>query len=246
MLPSQPNNSLILGFACFQEIVGAEGPLGSRELARRLGVTPTRANRILGTLAHIGMVEKTAKSKYGVGPGVHVLAAQGMKASRLLPVALPALLEWRKEGFTVALGVLWREKVSYLFHERPWQNFEEALALHEPWPVEYSSLGMALLAAQPGKITAPPPQANHGANLLPGQGFAASIKEARRTGYALRRYTSGEVSIGVAIGVPAVAGIAVSNPYLSDDAIPLLAARLTKAAEEMARRLAQPLPRKKK
>lgn len=240
MLPAQPNNSLLMGFECFQQIAGSSTPLGPREVGRRLGISATRASRILGTLAHIGMVKKTAQHKYQAGPGVHVLAAQSLKASGLLPAALPLLLPFRQEGLTIALGVCWDGRVSYLFHERPWQGFEESIGVHDTYPAEYSSLGIAWLAAQPGKVTRPVlREDDNPGKLLPGQEFQASIREARHLGYAVRLYASGETSIGVTIGHPAFAGIAISGPHLGRDAVPALAARLTEAAAQIEERLPQ-------
>lgn len=218
---AQLNHSLIQGITCLQYIASTERPIGSRELARTLQMTHTRANRVLGTLAHIGLVERTADRKYRPGPALHVLSAQSMKGSGLLPAALPHLMEFRAEGVTVAIGVLWRGQVCYLYHQRPWQSMEAAIGMHELYPAEQSSLGLALIAT-----TLAPEQVR--------PDLQAAIEHVQREGYAVVRYPGGEVSIGVAIGHPPLAGMAVSGKHIGEEAIAGIARRLQSAAEQIA------------
>jgi len=82
--------------------------VGGRELARELGLEPTRVNRLLRTLAHLGLAQQDDRRKYRRGPGIHVLAAQAKFRSGLLRRAMPVLESLRRFEFTVALGVLWR------------------------------------------------------------------------------------------------------------------------------------------
>lgn len=220
-MPAQLNHSLIHGITCLQVVASAERPLGSREVARMLEMTHTRANRLLGTLAHIGLVEQSSDRKYRPGPALHVLAAQSMKGSRLLAKALPHLLALRQDGFTVALGVLWRGQVCYLFHERPWQPVEAAIAMHELYPAHRSSLGVALLAHHVAPEQATPE-------------LREAIAHVHREGYAVLRFADGEMSIGVAIGRPPLAGMAVSGRHIGAEFIPQIARRLSAAAEEIA------------
>src|SRR5687768_12021147 len=78
---SQANQSIIDGISVLQALATSEEPVGSRELARRLGLENTRVNRLLKTLAAIGMAEQNVVRKYSPGPGMHVLAAQSLYAS---------------------------------------------------------------------------------------------------------------------------------------------------------------------
>jgi DNA-binding IclR family transcriptional regulator len=195
--------------------------MGSRELARQMGMTHSRINRLLSTLARIGLVEQTAQRKYRPGPGLHVLAAQSMKGSRLLPAALPHLMELRSEGLTVALGVLWRRQVCYLFHRRPSQSLETAIGLHELYPAERSSIGVALLAS-----SMPPQEAS--------PDLREALEHVRREGFAIVRYPGGEVSIGVSVGQPPLAAIAVSGKQLDESTIPPIARRLQAIAQQIA------------
>ena len=214
-MPVQPNASLITGLACLQAVASARRPLGVREAARALGLTHTRANRLLGTLADLGLVAQDAQRKYRPGPGIHVLAAQSLVGSRLLPAALPVLRELRREGFTVALGVLWREQVCYLVHARPGQAVDEAIGSHELVDAERSSLGMVLLSLQTSKRS----------------GELAEIRQRR---HAVLRFPNGEVSIGVPLGDPVIAGIAVSAPRIGEEHTAAIAAELHQAARRIA------------
>lgn len=239
--PAQPNNSLINGIGCLQGVVGAGEAVGSREVARRMGLTHTRVNRLLGTLAHMGLLERDADRKYRPGPALHALAAQSMMASRLLPSALPALQKLRSDGYTVALGTLWEGKVCFLFHERPWQSMEEAILRHELWPAQLTSVGVALLAHQSGSLAKlePGPEAAR-ARLLPGHEPKQVVAFARKNGYAVLRFVGDVVSIGVAIGTPPIAGLAVSGQHIGDEFIPAIAEKLHASAADILARIAEP------
>ncbi len=50
-LNAQPNHSLIDGFNVLQALASIDEPIGGRKLARLLDLEPTRANRLLKTLA---------------------------------------------------------------------------------------------------------------------------------------------------------------------------------------------------
>lgn len=147
-LPAQPNQSLIDGLACLQEIAVAGEPVGSRELARRLGMEPTRVNRLIKTLAHLGLAAQTASRKYAAGPAIHVLATQTIYASGLLPRAIRIIRHLQRTGCYVALGVLWRDQVSYLFHAEPARPVEEGIGRAGLYPATRSAIGMVLLSAQ--------------------------------------------------------------------------------------------------
>jgi DNA-binding IclR family transcriptional regulator len=143
---AQPNQSLIDGIATLQALATSEAPVGGRELARRLGFDPTRVNRLLKTLASLGIARQTANRKYTAGPGMHVLAAQSLFASGLIRHALPALESLRRFNHTVAMGVLWRDNVSYLYHAPPGLASADALGRIGLYPATRGGIGLALLA----------------------------------------------------------------------------------------------------
>lgn len=214
-MPAQPNASLANGLACLQAVVSAGRPLGTREAARQLGLTHTRANRLLGTLADLGLVAQDEQRKYRPGAGIHVLAAQSLMGSGLLRTALPELRGLRQEGFTVALGVLWKGMVCYLIHARPGQAFDESIGAHEVVEAGRSTIGMALMSLRSGHLP-------------------TDLAATRKRGFGLLHFPDGEVSIGVPVGDPAVAGLAVSAKRLGEEHIAAIAGDLRAAAQRIA------------
>ena len=145
-MSAQPNQSLIDGISTLQALASAEAPVGCRELGRQLGIDATKVNRLLKTLAYLGIARQTANRKYTAGPGMHVLAAQSLFASGLVRSALPQLERLRRFGHTVAMGVLWNDSVSYLFHAPPGIEASRGLGRIGLLPATTSGIGVALLA----------------------------------------------------------------------------------------------------
>lgn len=204
--PAQPNQSLVNGLDCLLSLASSPEPVGGRELARALDMEPTRVNRLLGTLAYLGLAQQTADRKYYAGPGLHVLAAMSLRGSRLLGVSLPHLrdLSLRLEK-GVSLGVLWRRHVCYLFHGMG-NDLAAAVAGQDLYPAEDSSIGRVLLAALgPETVRARYDEGMTGATsiseLISGLPLWQSRGWAEGVGHA--------PSLAVPIGNPPVAAIAV-------------------------------------
>lgn len=149
MLPAQPNQSLIDGLACLQNLAAQRGSIGVRELARQLDLEPTRAHRLIRTLAHLGLAEQDADRRYRPGPGIHVLAAQAMFGSGLIRRALGPLSQLHELGLIVAMGVLWRDHVAYLYHGEPDMTPQQAIGRVGLHPADRSSIGKVLTAKTP-------------------------------------------------------------------------------------------------
>ena len=115
-LPAQKVDGLIDGMALLEELAAHREPVAGVELARRLGMSPVRVNRLLKTFAYLGYAHRTSSRKYVPGPALHVLAAESLATSGLLRNAYPYLENLSRMVPTVALGVLWKEKVCSLFH----------------------------------------------------------------------------------------------------------------------------------
>jgi DNA-binding IclR family transcriptional regulator len=227
MFPAQPNQSLIDGLSVLQALTAAATPVGSRQLARDLGLEPTRVNRLAKTLAALGFLRQTPDRKYMVGPGVHVLAAQSLHASGLLQVALPVLEGLHETGYTVALGVLWRNQVSYLYHGRRGMTAAEALGTTGLYPAASSGIGHVLLAAlADAEIATRCPQ--EASTLLP------ALADVRSRGWAhvVRRERPVEATLAVPIGVAPYAALALAGTLTRGDAARLLP-RLLDAARRI-------------
>lgn len=207
-------------------------PTGSRELARLLGLEPTRVNRLLGTLAHLGLAGRTPGRKYIPGPGLHVLAAMSLRGSRLLSAALPRLerLGRAEPHFSVALGVLWRRHVAYLYFAGPGEEPQVAIASRGLFPAEKSSIGLVMLAARGQKEVR---------ELFKGEPEAevkkllGHVRSARKQGWAL----VGGRTLGVGIGSPPVAGLALAGELNAKNRMRLVR-HLTGTADLIARDLA--------
>ena len=202
--PAQKVNGLIDGLAALQELALMERPISCLELSNKLNISHVRANRLLKTLAYLGFAYRSSSRKYEVGPAMHILSAQSMRASGLLKKLFHDLESLGASGKTVALGVLWKGDVCYLYHRNPGADLIDGIAGAPLRPSFDSSIGMALLA----KLTdenirslCPQERINY---------ILESVREIREKGYAVIEY-SDHKSLAVKIGDPAYAAIAVSN-----------------------------------
>lgn len=223
MLPAQPNHSLIDGLSVLQALAVAAEPVGSREMARRLDLDPTRVNRLLKTLEHLGVARQMPDRRYVPGPAMHVLSVQALYGSGLIRVAVPVLESLLPLGYSVAMGVLWREHVCYLYHARTGTPAAEALGHMRLYPAEESGIGVALLAAGDGRPDVPALARRHDLRVR--------IAEAKKRGYAYVRRSSSplDASLGVAVGERPYAAIALAGAIKATEA-KSLAACLREAA----------------
>lgn len=211
-LPAQPVKGLIDGLAVLQAIAASDSPLSGKALAQELGLEVTRVNRLLKTLAHLGMLYRTNSRQYISGPGMHILAAQSLHGSGLLQCALPYLEQLTKYNHIVALGVLWRVYASYLYHWEPNITSKiEAIGHMSLFPATQSSVGMILLAEKSDEdILQILPHKD-----IPGYGddvqaALIDIQKFRKQRYAQEFY-KGNRSLAVKLGNPAYAAIALSG-----------------------------------
>jgi DNA-binding IclR family transcriptional regulator len=143
---SQLNLSLIDGIEVLQGLASYEEPVGCRELARYLELDTTRVNRLLRTLVFVGFARQTKDRKYTTGPAMLVLAAQGLFSSGVTQKAIKPLEELRAYGLVVAMGVLWHDKVTYIYHSLPNMGTESPLGRLGYFPATECGVGMSLLA----------------------------------------------------------------------------------------------------
>jgi DNA-binding IclR family transcriptional regulator len=212
--PAQINQGLRDGIECLLEIAAMERPVGSRELARHLKQDHTRVNRIISTLAFMGLAEQTTDRKYIPGPGLLVLAGLSLRSSPLYRCAMPHLEELGiATGYQIALGLRWRTNVCYLYHGHAQEHAALGIASEGLYPADRSSIGLMLLSQLPPRELKALYQGSP-AGLLQHPDMKTLIervRDARAAGYAIA--PNGR-SIAVALGQPAVAGIAL---YRSED-----------------------------
>ena len=235
-LNAQPNQSLIDGITTLQALATSPEPVGCRELARRLNADPTKINRLLKTLAYLGIARQTANRKYTAGPGMHVLAAQSLFASGLIRRALPVLEGLRRFGHTVALGVLWGDSVSYLFHAPPGIEASRGLGRIGLLPATTSGIGMVLLSELDDEEVRELYKDHQDIPMFP-EGIdqlLVKLAEVRCLGYA-RVHVADERDhhvVAVSTGDPAHAGIALSG-WIPEASTEELVAALREAAPEI-------------
>jgi len=232
---AQPNQSLIDGILTLQALASASEPVGCRELARQLGANTTRVNRLLKTLAYMGIVRQTSDRKYAPGPGMHVLAAQSLFASGLIRRALPELERLRRFGHTVAMGVLWNDSVSYLFHAPPGIEAARGLGRIGLLPATTSGIGVVLLAQLPDDEVREI-YADRDIPMFPDgvESLLATLAKTRKQGYA-RVHVADDRDhhiVAVASGEPVVAGLAMSG-WIPESATAELVQALRLAALEI-------------
>lgn len=234
-LNAQPNKSLIDGITTLQALATSPDPVGSRELARRLDIDPVKVNRLLKTLAYLGIARQTADRKYTAGPGMHVLAAQSLFASGLIRHALPVLENLRRFGHTVALGVLWQDSVSYLFHAPPGIEAARGLGRIGLLPATTSGIGIVLLSEHEDDDVRELYQDRELPMFPEGiEQLLAKLAEVRRLGYARVHVADARDHhvVAVSTGDPAHAGVAMSG-WIPEAATAPLVDALRAAATEI-------------
>ena len=198
-MSSQPNQSLIDGIRCLQYLVSSGRAIGCRELARLMGINTTRVNRLLMTMASIGLTMQDEQRRYLPGPGIHALAAQSIRGSALFSQALPRLERHAPKDIVVALGVLWEDQVIYIWHSAPGTQMSQALAGFHMLPAWQSVIGMALLAAESDEALI--------ARFTPEQWLqlAPHIQQQREQGHVVWHHDDGEVSMAQPLGAHSAA-----------------------------------------
>lgn len=206
-MSSQPNQSLIDGIRCLQYLVACGRAIGCRELARDLNMNASRVNRLLMTMSGIGLTRQDEKRRYLPGSGIHALAAQAMRGSSLFRKSLEVLTEHAPRDHVVALGVLWENKVVYLYHAKPGQHDYQALVDYQIQPAHLSVLGIVLLADYTDERLAQVLEKEELAAVAP------LIAQYRENGSLVWRRENGEFRFGVRIHATDQTALAFSGLY---------------------------------
>ena len=160
--------------------------LGTNELARQLGVNPSNASRLLGTLRAAGLVDRAAAD----GPwrlGLHLvaLADHALAALDVRELARPAMRQLAAEtGETVTLSVsAGAESVTVEFV--PGAGSVVSVAqLGRPSVAHATATGKVMLAFGDAPLPEGELEIYTERTITRSQELAAVIKEARRLGYA--------------------------------------------------------------
>jgi DNA-binding IclR family transcriptional regulator len=211
VLPSQPILGLIDGMEVLQLLASVGRPMSGVEISKDLNIEKTKVNRILKTLAFLGFTMPSSNRKYTLGPAIHVLSAQLLHGSGLVKNALKYLIELTELNVVVAMGVLWHDKVTYIYHWQPGMLPAEGLGSMDLFPATQSSIGLALLAEKSNDEIAGIVNLN---GSIPGQSskedFFKEVDFVRTEGYAKAMFENHQ-SIGIRLGNPGYAAVALAH-----------------------------------
>jgi DNA-binding IclR family transcriptional regulator len=211
VLPSQPILGLIDGMEVLQLLASEGRAMSGVEISKELNIEKTKVNRILKTLAFLGFTTASNNRKYALGTAIHVLSAQLLHGSGLVKNALKYLIELTELNVVVAMGVLWRDKVTYIYHWQPGYLPSEGLGSMDLFPATQSSIGLALLAEKTDEEIA---RIINLEKRIPGQSskedFFSAIDFVRNEGYAKALFENHQ-SIGIRLGNPGYAAIALAH-----------------------------------
>lgn len=102
----RPIASVARALALLDELAGSDAGLGVNELARRIGVNPSTASRLLATLESGGMVQRDGQGPYRLGLRLVMLADRVLSGLDLQALARPLLVDLMEStGETATLSV---------------------------------------------------------------------------------------------------------------------------------------------
>ncbi|MEM2915595.1 MAG: hypothetical protein QXH91_09410 [Candidatus Bathyarchaeia archaeon] len=212
-IPQQPNYSVWAAIEILQFIVGVGRPVGCTEISQSLNLDLTRTNRLLKTLAAIEILQQNRRRQYLPGPGLHILTAFALRGSGLLQSAIPEIEKViQTYHHPIALGVLWRLSVCYLYYGRENQTVYLSIAGHHLFPAWQSSIGIILSSQYSDTILQQLLENPYPFALLPEhtkQEFLQRVSEARSKQYALH-----PEGTSLAIALPRIprVGLAIVGP----------------------------------
>lgn len=186
-------------------------PLRLAEVAAHLGVAPSTAHRLLGSLRYHGFVIQEGRAgRYGPGPALLELAMAATASIDIRRVARPALERLRDSvQETVSLLVLEGTNVLFLDCIEGPQSVRVGSRLGMVFPAHLTSAGKALLAALP--------QADVARLVDPGSPLWQELEQVRQAGYGTN-FEEREVGVSAlsacvrdAAGAP-LAAVAIAAP----------------------------------
>ena len=248
------SQSLERGLDILETIAGEGGEVGVRELARRLGLSPTIVQRLVTSLAGRGYIEKDADTqRYRLGHRALALGASGEGAFDYLAAARRELErlahEHQLNGF---VSVLRGGRAIYLLAVQADGPVAIKVSPGSEMPLHSTSAGKVLLAAQSDgearkilgnrKLSALTPHTITDPAVL-----IASLAKVRRQGFALvnEENIPGVLSVGAPIrdrSGAVVAALSVAFPKYLDSGLTLASVEplVSGAALRISRLLGMP------
>ncbi len=162
------------------------GELGTNELARRTGMTPSTVSRQLGTLAASGLVERNATTgKYRLGLRIVHLANALLARLDVREVARPHLVSLvEATGETATLSVPGDEDAITVDFVPGTHHIQPVSRLGRPSIAHATSAGKVMLAFSGRELPEGPFRAYTPRTITDSQALAGEIERVRARGYA--------------------------------------------------------------
>lgn len=238
------------GLALF-ELLGDERQASLSHLARRVGMSPTTASRLLETLKARGLVDYDEETgQFSIGMKAFVIGSSAVRSRRLDRVALPTMRALAEDtGLPVNLGVRDGRSAIYIEQFETGGTMRLLLRLGRQLPLHATAIGKVLVAwlwddAVAQAIGDGPLSSFTVHTTTDRDLFLADLDVVRANGWATddQEYEAGLFCIAAPIhdrsgGV--VAGLSISSlaSCVSDDVIRDLARHVTAAATEVSGKL---------
>jgi DNA-binding IclR family transcriptional regulator len=162
------------------------GELGTNEIARRTGMTPSTVSRQLGTLAVSGLVERVASNgRYRLGLRIVQLANALLARLDVRTVARPHLEELgRATGETVTLSVPGEEDAVTIDFVSGAHQIQPVSRLGRPSVAHATSAGKVMLAFSGHLLPAGPLRAYTPRTITDTKALAREVDKVREQGWA--------------------------------------------------------------
>ena len=162
------------------------GELGTNEIARRTGMTPSTVSRQLGTLAASGLVERvTSSGRYRLGIRLVHLANAVLARLDVREVARPHLVALvEATGETATLSVAGDEDAITVDFVPGAHQIQPVSRLGRPSIAHATSAGKVMLAFSGRELPQGPLRAYTTRTITDAQKLAAEIERVRERGYA--------------------------------------------------------------
>ncbi|MGO9322909.1 MAG: IclR family transcriptional regulator [Solirubrobacteraceae bacterium] len=150
---ARPVASVARALALLDALRESERDLGVNELARRIGVSPSTASRLLATLESAGMVQREGQGPFRLGLGLVTLAERVLARLDLRALARPVLVElMERTGETATLSVP-GEREAITVDSVPSQSSVVSMArLGRPSVAHATAVGKVMLAFGGGPL----------------------------------------------------------------------------------------------
>ncbi len=195
------------------------------EAAKELGVSPSTAHRLLGTLVYRQFAQQAGDRSYGMGPALLGLRGSQRSRTRLLDIGRPHLQQLTAvTNETSHLAILVHRQVRFLMSVESQQMLRIGVRAGQVMPAHITAAGKALLADLPqAELDELYPADGIAEMDLDAAGVAAMHRElatVRRRGHAINRGTSERGLCAVALPIRAgednraIASVTLSVPSI--------------------------------